>query len=180
MGAQLWFHEAAWYPDADAALKSLQADFLAEHYDLSALLPRELANARQSVAAAKNEDDPYGLVDLYQRNVDMLEDLSGQPIPDDVMLRIDILRRINAATGSEIGNVLDVTRISSHRSLHTAQLLGDEAINRLFGVTRPSREQARHAIDKINEELGRAEAICFPVYENGVPVGWYFVGNTAD
>jgi hypothetical protein len=51
---------------------------------------------------------------------------------------------------------------------------------RLVGAAQPSRIQARQAVGKINEELGRGECICFPVYAKGKPVGWYFVGNTID
>ncbi len=51
---------------------------------------------------------------------------------------------------------------------------------RLVGDAQPTLAQAAGAIDKINEELGRGECVCFPVYENCKPIGWYFVGNTID
>jgi hypothetical protein len=43
-------------------------------------------------------------------------------------------------------------------------------------------EQARAAVVKINEDLGRGESVCFPLHTAGGtdPVGWYFVGNTID
>jgi hypothetical protein len=180
MGAELWCHETSWQADADAALEALQESFFDEMYDLSVLLPRKLDSARESVAAAKEDGDPYGLADMYQQQVNLLESLCGRPIPEGARPRIEILRRINAAQGDDIGNVLDVKQISRHRGVHMAQRLDELEIKRLVGVPRPSREQALEAVDKINAELGRGEAVCFPIYKDATPVGWYFVGNTVD
>ena len=41
----------------------------------------------------------------------------------------------------------------------------------------------REAIDKVSEELGRGECVCFPIYdsrEQDRPTGWYFVGKIWD
>ncbi len=59
--------------DAEAALESIQADFLAENYDLPTLLPQHLIWARESVSAVKSDGDPYGLLDLYQEQVELME-----------------------------------------------------------------------------------------------------------
>jgi hypothetical protein len=180
MGAELWYHQAPWHPDAEAALKALQASFLDENYDLPTLLPRVLADARESVRLAKEDGDPYGLVGIYQRKVDLLEGFCRQSLPDEAEARIDILRRIEAASGDEVGNVLDLTHVSQEREERVAQLLGEPEIERLVGVPRPGLEQARRAIDDIHAELHRGQAVCFPVYDNGEPVGWFFIGNTSD
>jgi hypothetical protein len=50
MGAEPWYHETSWHEDPATALKTVQARFMAENYDLSTLLPQYLANARRAVA----------------------------------------------------------------------------------------------------------------------------------
>ena len=180
MGAQLWHHEAPWHPDPGEALKALQARIFAEGYDLTKELPQELAWARATVAATEKEGDPYELLDMYRRKVELLERLCSQPIPEDVEARIDIVRKLLGDSGQGIGNVLDVERISQHREPLTAERLDEQEMERLVGSTRPGRLVARQSVSKINEELGRGECVCFPVYANGQPVGWYFVGNTID
>ncbi len=180
MGAQLWHHQAPWHHAADAALRALQARFLADEYDLSALLPKYLTWAREALEAVKGDGDPYGLLRVYQEKVSLLEDLCSQPIPAGPAEQIDIIRRINADGGQGIANVLDVTGVSSDRGIHTAQRLSEEDTARLVGTTHPALAQAQSAVAKIHEELGRGESVCFPFYEEGKPIGWYFVGNTID
>ena len=93
MGAELWYHEAPWHPDPADALRALQARFLAENFNLPALLPQHLGWARDSLAAAKAEGDPYGLVDGYEEKVRLMERLNSEPIPEDAQAQIEILRR---------------------------------------------------------------------------------------
>jgi hypothetical protein len=180
MGAQLWYHEASWHPDAGVALKALQSRFLEENYDLSTLVPQHLAFARESVAAAEGEGDPYGLLDMYRDKVMRLERLCTAPIPESAEARIEIVRQVHADSGEGVGNVLDVTGVSDRRDVHEAQRLSPQETVRLVGAAQPTLAQAGRAVDKINEELGRGEWVCFPVYDGGKPVGWYFVGNTID
>jgi hypothetical protein len=180
MGAQLWYHKAPWRPDPDAALKLLQTKFLHENYDLPTLLPQHLAWAHQSVAAVQAEGDCHGLLDMFQEKVELMERLCSQPIPEGPEEQIEIVRKINADSGEGIGNVLDVTCVSTKRAWNTAQLLSAQETARLVGPIQPTLAQAREAVGRINEELGRGECVCFEFYDNGKPVGWYFVGNTFD
>jgi hypothetical protein len=60
MGAELWYHEAPWDANPSEALRALQAQFLAENYNLSNVLPQHLKGARESLAAAQADDDRYG------------------------------------------------------------------------------------------------------------------------
>ena len=78
--------------------------------------------------------------------------------------------------------MLDVQGVSSKRDVFMAQRLKEAEIVRLVGAGRPTIAQAGEAIYKINEELGRGECVCFPVYDDAreAPVGWYVVGNTVD
>ena len=182
MGAELWYHEAPWHPDPADALQALQACFLAGNYDFPTLLPRHLIWARESVAAAQADGDPYGLVDLYEEKVRLLERFNSLPIPRDAQAQIEILRQIHADSGQGISNVLDVEGISEERDIFTAQRLTDVETVRLVGTERPTVAQARNAITNINVELGRGECVCFPVYDElgRQPVAWYLVGNTVD
>jgi hypothetical protein len=183
MGAELWYHETSWHEDPATALKTVQACFMAENYDLSTLLPQHLANARRAVALAEAEDDRYGVLEIYQREVRLLERFCSQPIPEDFDGQIEILRKINANSGEGIGNVLDVTGISERRNTDTATRLRESEMIRLTGTEHPTRARAHEAIDKISEELERGECVCFPIYESSEtnrPIGWYFVGMTSD
>ena len=179
MGAELRIHIAPWLPDPKAALKALQTEFFNENYDLSALLPKELVAARESVAAVEANGDEYGLSGIYKERVRLLERLCDRPIPEAADAQIEILRNINAAFG-EIGNVLDVKWVSRRRCAHHAQQLDEDETERLAGSAQPTAGQAHGAIHGINEELRWGEWVCFPVYDNGEPTGWCFVGNTVD
>jgi hypothetical protein len=182
MGAELWYHEAPWHPDPTQALQALQARFLAENYDLRTLLPQHLIWARDTVAAAKADGDPYGLVDLYEEKVRLLGRLNSQPVPRDSQTQIEILRQIHADSGQGISNVLDVKGISEEWNAFAAQRLTQAETVRLVGRERPTLAQARNAIANIHVELGRGECVCFPIYDDAgkKPMAWYFVGNTVD
>lgn len=180
MGAQLWYHEAPWHPDAAESLKALQAQFLAENYDLHKVLPEQLANARASVEYAKEDGDPYGLVDFYQEQVASLAKLSAQPIPENPEEQVELIRRVWSAGGDEIGNVLDVRGISDDRDTFQTQRLSDDDMLRLVGTAQPTIDEARQAVGDINAELNRGECVCFAVFNAGVPAAWCFVGNTVD
>lgn len=180
MGAQLWHYQAPWDPDAETSLKLLQSRVLVENYDLSKLLPQHLAWAREAVESAASEGDPYGLVEVYEHQVRLLEELGKEPIPENTEAQIEILRRISADSGQGIGNILDVTGVSDHRSFPTAERLSEGDRRCLVGSVRPTLAQASQAIYKIHEELNRGECVCFPVYDGETPIGWYFIGNTID
>jgi hypothetical protein len=166
MGAQLWHHEAPGELGPAEALKALQARFLAKNYDLPTLLPQHLVWARESVAAAQADGDPYGLVDLYQEKVHLLERLCNRPIPKDLEGQIKILRQIFADGGEGIGNVLDVKGCSDNRGILITERLSEQETVRLVGTSRPTIAQAREAIAKIHEELNRAKSVCFPIYDD--------------
>ena len=180
MGADLWHHEAPWHAKPEAALQALQAQFVAENYDLAVLLPEHLTWARESVVACKKENDRFSMLDMLQENVELLERLCSQPIPSDAAGQINIVRHINADSGQGIGTVLDITGVSKQRIMHTAQVLPEKEIVRLVGAAQPDRAQSQKLIYKINGELDRGECVCFAIYEEGKPVGWVFVGNTID
>jgi hypothetical protein len=183
MGAQLWFEQAPWHADPEVALQAVQARCL-EQYDLSQLLPQHLAWAREAVTATKAEGDPYDLLEQYEDRVRLLEGFGSQPIPEDTSAQIEIVRHVHADSGAGVGNILDITGISTQRGIFTAQRLTDTELVQLVRTSRPTAKQADGAIDNICLGLDRGECVCFPVYEDdtdsAAPVGWYFVGNTVD
>jgi hypothetical protein len=182
MGAELWYHEAPWHPDPAEELRELQSRFVVENYNLSALLPKHLAWAREAVADAKATDDPHQLEDLYWEQVRLLEHLSSQPIPEDPQSQIEILHQIHAGSGQGLSNVLDLIGVSRQRDFFVAHALDDAEVVRFVGAARPKILQAREAVEKINEELDRGECVCVQVYDDvgNKPVCWFFVGNTVD
>jgi hypothetical protein len=183
MGAELWYHRAPWHPEPGDALRALQDRFFSAHYNLPAVLRKHLRSARQAVLAAEAEGDPYELADLYGEEAAMLERLSRRPIPEGPTQQIKLLRKICASSGQGIGNVLDVLRVSNRGGILIARRLPPAEMTRLVGSDRPTVAQARAALGKINEELRRGEAVCFPLYaarDRSKPIGWYFIGNTVD
>ena len=61
--------------------------------------------------------------------------------------------------------------------------LNSTQIQEIFGTDRPTREHSDRHLFKVYDQLGRAEAVCFPIYRARKPrrpLGWYFIGYTAD
>jgi hypothetical protein len=182
MGAELWYHLAPWHPDPREALSEVQARFLAENYDLPALLQQHLESAREAVRLTEAEGDPYDLQQIYRDEVAFVEEVSSHPLPDQPQQQIELLRKVFANSGQGIGNILDVTGVSKRAAMHVARQLPPNAIRRLCQTDRPTLQQAEAAVGPINEKLGRGESVCFPIYAEGLDqlAGWYFVGNTVD
>jgi hypothetical protein len=57
MGADLWYHQAPWHADPQAALHSLQAEFVVANYDLPEMLSSHLNSARQALALTQSEGE---------------------------------------------------------------------------------------------------------------------------
>jgi len=180
MGATLWYHETPWNDDPACALSALQAEFVDANYDLAALIPQHLEWARESVAQCEADGDEYGLLDMYRTQLELLERLSGEPIPDDPRARVEIVRQLHSDTGQGVGNVIDLTGVSKQREFFRAQVLDVREIQGFTGNPQPTIAEARAAISKINCELGRGECVCFPMYDGKTPAGWMFVANTID
>jgi hypothetical protein len=183
MGAQLWHHSASWFTDPNDALLALQGQFLSASYDLPNLVRAELQDTREVIRRSEAEGDPYELLDMYRRKLALIESVVAEGVPEDTRQRIEFVRKLRMDSGEGVGNVLDVNSVSAERDFFTAQLLNESEVGRLVGTSRPTIQQAEAAIFRINEELGRGEAVCFRVYPEGgaqTPTGWYFVGNTVD
>jgi hypothetical protein len=150
---------------------------------LPSKVAQHLDGARQAAAATEAEGDPYELLNFWRKQVALLEGVSRRPLPREPQGQIKLLRKIYAYTGQGISNVLDVERVSYKGGTCVARRLKRDELARLVGSDRPSAAQAEAAVGKINEELGRGECVCFPIYavkDRQRAVGWYFVGNTID
>ncbi len=184
MGAELWYHLAPWRPDPAEALHDLQVGFLAENYDLPSLVQGHLENAREAVRATEADGDKYGILGFYKEQVEKLEEIAGQPLPQDPLEQIAIVRRVYTGSGQGIGNVLDVERVSDRGGFPIARKLGQDEIRRFCGTDRPTLREARDSVGMIHERLQRGDSVCFPVWaddrQEAEPIGWYFVGNTID
>lgn len=182
MGAQLWHYQSSWHEDPADALDEIQVKLVSQNYDLERLLSRCLEDARNSIDSCVEDGDPYDLIGTYQEQFDLVERLYAEGVPKDVRSQIEIIRRVNALGGVGVGNILDLTGISSVRDTCVAELLGQDKMLRLLGNSRPTVEEAEKTLSDINEELNRGECICFPIYDvtREQPIGWYFVGNTID
>lgn len=180
MGAQLWHHVGPWRDDPAASLREVQVAHLRSAFDYPARLTEHLASAREAVRLTE-ADDPYNLLDHYRAEVARFEELAALPppaTPDDEIARLRVLYE---TSGEGIGCVLDVTHVDDAGGMHVARRLPAGEVARLCGSDRPTAVAAGRSVSRINQELGRGDSVCFPVYdESGRSRGWCFVGNTID
>lgn len=179
MGAQLWHHQAPWHPEAGESLKALQHDYIHNHYDLATLFSKELDSTKKHLEAELNAGDEFGLVEWLQTKIERLVELNANPIPDDIDTQIQIIREV-LEYGEGLCNVLDISGISEKREVFKAVKLTDVERTKFVGCLEPNVEQANASVGKINHDLNRGECVCFPIFQDGKPIGWYFVGNTID
>ena len=90
------------------------------------------------------------------------------------------LRRIEQISGSAVGNILDLTGVSRVPKVGKAQRLSLERIKEVFGTTTPTRQQVNDGMERLEHSISRGAAVCFPIYEDGKPVDWFFAGYSSD
>lgn len=181
MGAELWHHAAPWRDDPAESLFEVQVGILRKQYDLSALIRKHLASAREAFDLTQQNDE-YGLHDFYRGEAARLEELATLPSPAGPQEEIDRLRTLYSTSGEGIGSILDVTHVDDRGGMHVARRLPDDEIRHFCKTARPTLGRAVAAVSKVNEKLRRGDSVCFPYYDpDGTePAGWYFVGNTID
>jgi hypothetical protein len=188
MGADRWEQLAPWNPDPSVALLQLQARFLADNVDFASEVRESLANAKESVRFTREEGDPYQLLDIYQSDLEYLEEISSRPLPTDPQERIAILRRIYQSGAQGLGNILDIESVAGFGVESDddgwpliSRPLTEQEIQAGLGSATPTIEEAKEGGHKLSDSLGRGESICFPVYDKNLqPVGWWFIGYTLD
>lgn len=180
MGATFWEHFTPFEADATTALLRAQADVYRDAgHDLAALLDRRIAD--MDVAAKSCEDDdPYGLLDHYRDCADRLRHLAARGVPNDTAACIAILREIEAIGSDCAPGILAVEGISADGEPFTVEPLTADRLQQLFGTSTPSMREYRERVAGILDAIDRGQACCFPIFENGRPVSWCFVGLTAD
>lgn len=180
MGAMPYQYLAPWHPDANEALRQLQASFLAEKYDLPELVQQHLESSREAVRSCEADGDEYGILHIYQADVEYLESIAGKPLPDSPQDRIAILRKMWESGGQGIGNILDIASVMEEGGVHVTRRLPEEEIEQYLGTARPSPRQAERLLGLIANKLGRGESVCCPVYKDAKPNGRWIVGYTID
>ena len=180
MGATYWEGVTAYREAVEEALRQVQIQFFREaNYDVPKLLARRIEDMTEAVRSCE-KDDPYDLIDFYRDALDQYRQMAAHGVPEDPGAQIDLLRRIEEISGDWVGNILDMTGISLGTEEGRVQRLTAERIEEVFGTTRPSLLEARGGMDRLTDSISRATAICFPVYEDGRPVAWFFAGYSAD
>ena len=182
MGATPWSLVGPFHRNGRTALRHAQAEFFDQNYDLAVVLKERIGSALQAVQATEMEDE-YGLLETYRDTLRRLRRVQVKPLPKTIHGQIELLRRIEALGGSDIGNILDLQGVADTRQEGMLCLLSNDEIRTLFGTEKPTRWQSERALWKVYELLGRAEAVGFPVFRARgprEPVGWYFVGYSAD
>ena len=180
MGATYWESVTAHSESAEEALGQVQIRFFREAgYDLPRLLAQRVVDMTEAVRSCE-DDDPYDLLDFYRDALDQYRQMAARGVPEDPQAQIELLRRIEQTSGDWVGNIFDMTGISSGIEEGRVQQLPPERIEEAFGTSRPSLLDARRGISRLAESISRGTAICFPVYEDGRPVAWLFAGHSAD
>ena len=180
MGATYWESVTAYSESAEEALGQVQIRFFRQAgYDLQGLLTQRVVDMIEAVRSCE-DDDPYDLLDFYRDALDQYRQMAAQGVSEDPAAQIELLRRIEEISGDRVGNILDMTGISSGMEEDLVQRLPAERIQEAFGTSRPSLLEARRGMSRLAESISRGAAICFPVYEDGRPVAWFFAGHSAD
>ena len=93
---------------------------------------------------------------------------------------IDMAREIAAESGTH--SILDIDHVADTPGFGIAVPLSNEELMTLFGTTEPSLEMVKLAEN--NEKLISFrecwEAVCFPVYSDGIPEQYVFAGRSGD
>lgn len=180
MGAQLWSYVSGSHESPQDALQEIQSKYLAE-YDLHHLLQTRLESVRKAVEHTEI-DDEYGLLDFYRDELEILESLAADGIPEATLDQLNFFRKIHSASGEYSGTVLDVENVSFRLGEHVTGQMTNSQLLEWVGHEKPTQKEAEEAIDLLNEQLGRAESVCFKIYsdDRSKDIGWMFVGNSVD
>jgi hypothetical protein len=180
MGATYWEGVTAYCEAAEEALHQVQIQFFREAgYDLPKLLGQRIVDMTEAVRSCE-EDDPYDLLDFYRDALDQYRQMAARGVSEDPEAQIELLRRIEEISGDWVGNILDMTGVSLGTEEGRVQQLTPERIEEVFGTTSPSLLEARRGMSRLANSISRGTAICFPIYEDGRPVAWFFAGYSAD
>lgn len=182
MGAELWYHEVPWRPDAADALRAFQVEFFRSRYNFADQFRLWANSTRDALKSERESGDRFGLVDTYERSAKVIAQFESTPLPTEPLEQIAVLRRvIETVSPDGFGNILDVTGVNDKGGTHCTRRLAPDEVRKKVGADRPTLEQSTIAIDRIARELGRCQSACFEYFrETTTPAGWFFVGYTLD
>ncbi len=181
MGASPWENRAPWTEDPAKALKSIQQGEVERWGDPSDQIRVELKNMKEALDTTE-VDDPYGLAEHYAAEVKRLERLMSEQIPTDFEGRLNVLRALHENNGEGIGNILDVTGVSTTGDIFVTKILDPDELLQAFGTEYPGDDWMSQARDGFFDSIGRGESVCFPIYSVGgkTPTEWCFFGYSVD
>ena len=84
-----------------------------------------------------------------------------------------------AAGADGTRSIIDLERVSEEPELGAVTALGDEALQDLFGTTRPTREMVEQN-DDLWEDLERFQGIYIVLYRDDQPDEIFFAGYSCD
>lgn len=75
---------------------------------------------------------------------------------------------------------MDMTTVSQDQEPGSVQRLSAERMEQVFGTAIPTLQEVRKGMANLADLIDRGTAVCLPVYEDGLPVSWFFAGYSAD
>ena len=187
MGAEFWENRTSYQPDADAALRRLQAEVFHESgYDLAKILVEQIEGMADAIRWCEEEDDDdpdlcSHLLEVYRDGLKRLQQLASYGMPKDMGAKLKLLREIEAIGSDQARpGILALEGVSTERKEWKAWLLTAKEIEDAFGTSTPSLSEVPDGIDRLTDTIDRAMAVAFPVFEGDRPVYWYFIGYTWD
>jgi hypothetical protein len=174
MGASGWTYFVPHEPDPEQALQQLrQQVFAAGDYRKPGELPPALHPFARGL--------PFPLrlllagLRAYQAVSSALRWMlgdSGRPRTFDEALEL--------AGEDGTHSILDITHTAPQHEFAAAVPLSEAQLQRALGTTQPTHEQVQAAGSHLLERLDRWDAVYLPVYLDGKPVEWAFLGCSGD
>jgi hypothetical protein len=175
------FHETATDRAEDAFHEAKLAFYGNLKVDLRAKLEEYAQLNRDAAKCAEESGDEYDLKDFYLNEADYFERLAAGSLPSDPVGQIEIYTDATGRWTSEgCGNLLDFRGVSDSEDVFRMRRMPPVEVERFFGSQQPSRAQIEAGWDQIWEKLDRGTGVCCRYFEGKRPVGWYFLGATAD
>jgi hypothetical protein len=180
MGATYWEVTTAYEDATEQALRKAQIRFFREAgYDIPRLLAQRVRDMTEAVRSCE-EDDSYDLLGFYRDALDQYRQMAARGVPEEPEAQIDLLRRIEEISGDWVGNILDMRSFSQDQEPGSVGRLSPERMEEVFGTATPALQEVRKGMAKLADSIPRGTAVCFPAYEDGRPVAWFFAGYSAD
>ncbi len=133
-----------------------------------------LGNARRETFAKGEYGLTYNLSQMYVAMGAPVPDMPAEPEAKTIEEAI--------ANGGESGtcSVLDIERVASASAPGATSPFSQDALEAVFGTSKPLLDEIEPAIGELYEELGRGESGYFLCYRDGQPSNYVFIGMSFD